>query len=257
MVRKSFKRNHQYRMANWIQNIGSAVFGFVYASIWAGIGASGGTANVLGVYGTGGMVAYIAFNQSVLHIVLFLTNGLGLEQSVRTGQISLELMRPTPLFYQLMGREWGQIAYQALYKSLPMFVFYYLIFRFPLPQQPAVYAWTLLSLICAAYLSICLQFLIGIAALWTTESRWLFWINYACHTLLSGFFIPLEWLPEPFRQLSAVTPYPYIQYHTTRMFMGLEGPQAIVPALLWGAALTGLCLFATRLARRKLEVQGG
>ncbi|KIL39278.1 hypothetical protein SD70_20985 [Gordoniibacillus kamchatkensis] len=253
LARKSFKRNLQYRMAHLLQNIGSLVFGFVYASIWAGIGA----ASPLGSYGPQGMVAYVAFNQSVLHIVLFLTNGLGLEQSVRTGHISLELMRPTPLFYQTVSREVGNIAYQALYKSVPLFIFYFLFFRLPLPSHPAVYGWTALSLLCSAYLAICLQYLIGIAALWTTESRWLFWVNYACHLLLSGFFIPLEWLPGWLRHVSAATPYPFIQYHTTRLFMGLEGPQPIIGSALWGALLTALCLGATRLARRKLEIQGG
>lgn len=253
LAAKAYKRNKQYRAAQWVQNIGGAVFGFVYASIWAGIGSE----SQLGAYGTQGMIQYVAFNQSVINLVLFLTQGLGIEQSVRTGQISLELMRPVPLFYQLMAREWGNIAYMALYRSLPLFIFYAFMLHLRLPTDPAVYGWTALSLICSIYMSICLQFLIGVAALWTTESRWMYWLNYAFHLLLSGFFIPLEWLPGWLRIVSYLSPYPFLQYHTTRLYMGLEGPGAIAGSVLWGIALTMLCLYLTARARRKLEVQGG
>jgi ABC-2 type transport system permease protein len=85
----------------------------------------------------------------------------------------------------------------------------------------------------------------------------MFWVNYACHLLLSGFFIPLEWLPRWLGHVSAWTPYPFIQYHTTRLFMGLEGPLPIVGSVLWAMLLTAVCLGVTRLARSKLEVQGG
>lgn len=253
LARKAYARNLQYRGAHLLHNVVSAAFGFIYVSIWTGLGGDAS----LGVYGQKGIVSYIAFNQATLWITLFITNGLGLEQSVRTGQIALDLMRPVHLFNQAVSREWGQILYQFLYKFLPIYILYFFIFSLQLPNQISVYGWTLTSLILAAYISICINYLIGVAALWTTESRWFYWVNYALSMLLSGFFIPLEWLPAWLRMISFCSPYPYLLYYPTRIYMQLEHGTVVLGALLWCIGFTCVCVAATHGLRRKLEVQGG
>jgi ABC-2 type transport system permease protein len=253
LARKAYARNLQYRGSHMLHNAVSAVFGFIYSSIWTGLGSD----TSLGEYGAHGIVGYIAFNQAILWITQFTTNGLGLEQSVRTGQIAVDLMRPVHLFYQLMCREWGQIWYQFIYKTIPIYVLYVCIFSLRLPQHASVYGWTALSLVTAAYISICMNYLIGVAALWTTESRWFYWVNYSFSMLLSGFFIPVEWLPSWLRTISAYTPYPYLLYYPTRIYLGFEHGTIVLGALLWGIGFTCVCLAGTRLVRRKLEVQGG
>ncbi|MEW9702798.1 ABC transporter permease [Paenibacillus sp. SI8] len=253
LARKAYARNLQYRGAHLLHNVVSAAFGFIYVSIWTGLGGD----TSLGDYGQKGIVSYIAFNQAILWITLFTTNGLGLEQSVRTGQIAVDLMRPVHLFYQAMSREWGQVIYQFLYKFLPIYILYFFIFSLRLPHQASVYAWTAIALVFAAYISICTNYLIGVAALWTTESRWFYWVNYAFSMLLSGFFIPLEWLPGWLRTIGFWSPYPYLLYYPTRIYMQLEHGTATLGALLWCIGFTCVCLAATHGVRRKLEVQGG
>ncbi|TXK74392.1 hypothetical protein [Paenibacillus sp. N3.4] len=253
LARKAYARNLQYRGSHMLHNGVSAVFGFIYASIWTGLGTDAS----LGDYGAQGIVGYIAFNQAILWITQFTTNGLGLEQSVRTGQIAVDLMRPVHLFYQAMSREWGQILYQFLYKFIPIYVLYIFIFSLQLPKQASVYGWTAFALVLAAYISLCTNYLIGVAALWTTESRWLYWLNYSFSMLLSGFFIPLEWLPNWLRTISQYTPYPYLLYYPTRIYMQLEQGTVVLGALLWSIGFTCVCLAVTAGVRRKLEVQGG
>ncbi|UJF34170.1 ABC transporter permease [Paenibacillus hexagrammi] len=253
LARKAYARNLQYRGSHLLHNAVSVAFGFIYICIWTGFGKDA----PLGSYGEHGMVSYIAFNQSILWVTLFLTNGLGLEQSVRTGRIALDLMRPVHLFYQAMSREWGQVAYQFIYKLIPIYLLYFFVFSLHLPQQASVYGWTVLSLVIAAYISICTNYLIGVAALWTTESRWLYWVNYALSMLLSGFFIPLEWLPGWLRTISSCSPYPYLIYVPTRIYMQLEQGWAVMGGLVWGVVMTSLCLVVTAWVRKKLEVQGG
>ena len=104
LASKAYARNLQYRGAHMVHNIASAMFGFMYACIWIGLGAD----YALGDYGTQGMVGYIAFTQAALWVSSFVTNGLGIPQAVRTGHISLDLMRPVHLFSHLMAKEWGK-----------------------------------------------------------------------------------------------------------------------------------------------------
>lgn len=253
LARKMYARNLQYRSAHFVHNIASALFGFIYISIWMGIGES----RPLGEYGMNGMISYVAFNQASLWVAAFLNNGLGLEQSVRTGQIALDLVRPVHLFYQLMSKEWGQIAYQFMYKFLPIYLLYFFVLPLHVPSSILTFLWTAVALTLAAYISICLNYLIGAAALWTTESRWLYWVNYAFSMLLSGFMIPIEWLPSWLASISRHSFYPFLNYIPTRIYLGMETPLSITGSVLWCLFFTGLCLAVTGIMRKKVEVQGG
>lgn len=253
LASKAYARNLQYRGAHMVHNIASAMFGFMYACIWIGLGAD----HALGEYGTQGMVGYIAFTQAALWISSFITNGLGIPQAVRTGHISLDLMRPVHLFSHLMAKEWGQIAYQFIYKSIPIYLVYYFAFSLELPGEASDLLFVALALAGAAYLSICINYLIGASALWTTESSWLYWGNHAMINLLAGFFIPIEWLPGWLQTAAWWSPYPYLLYVPTRLYLGFGDVSYLWGTLFWCLLLTLACLLATGFLRRKVEVQGG
>lgn len=253
LASKAYSRNLQYRGAHMLHNVASMLFGYIYACVWIGIGQD----RSLGEYGIHGMVGYIAFTQASLWISGFTTNGLGIPQSVRTGQISLDLMRPIHLFTHLMSREWGQIAYQSLFKSIPIYLMYVLLFSLKLPQHGSTLMYSFLALLCAGYLSICMNYLIGATALWTTESSWLYWANHALINLLAGFFIPIEWLPEWLQTIAWLSPYPFLLYVPTRIYLGFENGSLLLGSVLWCVLLTFLCLAFTQILRKKVEVQGG
>lgn len=254
LIKKAYDRNLQYRASHVINTVASAAFGLIYVSIWKGIGQPAGG----GGYTLDNVIHYVAFNQVCLWITLFITNGLGIERSVRTGLISLDLMRPVHLFYHLMCREWGQIIYQLLYKSLPIYILYVLTLHLPIPRSAATWLWTITALIIAAYINICINYLIGVTALWTTESSWLFWVHNALSMVLSGFLIPIDWLPHSIQYISRLSFYPYIQYFPSKIYLGLtEASDMLSGALFWCVLLTLMCLAATSIVRRKMEVQGG
>jgi ABC-2 type transport system permease protein len=156
-----------------------------------------------------------------------------------------------------MSREWGQIAYQFVYKFLPIYTLYFFVLSLQVPAHVTTYFWTAVALSLAAYISICINYLIGAAALWTTESRWFFWVNYSLSMLLSGFFIPIEWLPKWLHAISTHSPYPYLQYYPTRIYLEYDSFTVLGGSILWCAAMTLLCLGATQMMCRKVEVQGG
>lgn len=253
LARKSYRRNLQYRSSHMIHNIASCLFGFIYIYIWIGIADD----NALGEYGLAGMISYVAFNQCSLWVTSFLTPGLGIGQSVRSGQIATDLMRPSHLFYQSMCKEWGQVAYQFAYKFVPIYFLYFIVFPLHVPDAWFTYAWTAAALLLGAYISICVNYLIGAAALWTTESQWLYWVNFALSQLLSGFLIPIDWLPGWLQSASAASFYPFLHYIPAKIYLGLEPAKALIGACGWAAGLTLLSVAATGLMRRKVEVQGG
>ncbi|MBP2001216.1 ABC-2 type transport system permease protein [Paenibacillus shirakamiensis] len=253
LASKAYVRNLQYRAAHLLHNVASVLFGYMYACIWIGIGEE----TSLGAYGVQGMTSYIAFTQASLWISGFATMGLGIPQSVRTGQIALDLMRPVHLFPHLMSREWGQIAYQFTYKSIPIYLIYFVLFDLKVPRHWSTWLATCCALILAGYLSICINYVIGVTSIWTTESNWLYWTHHALINLLAGFFIPIEWLPHWMQSLCWFMPYPYLLYVPTRIYLELGAIHSLIGSLIWCVLLTLFCIYLTKRLRLKVEVQGG
>ncbi|HZG85768.1 ABC transporter permease [Paenibacillus sp.] len=255
LFRKAYLVQLQYRGAHAIRSVTSVIFGYIYISIWIGLGAD----HSLGKYGTEGMIAYIAANQAILVTTLFITYGLGIETLVRSGNIAVDLLRPVHLFPHLAWKEAGKIVYSFMYRAIPIYAFFALVFSIPLPSRPEAWAAAACSLVMASYINICINYMIGAASLWSGEARFLYWLHYAVAMVISGFFLPIEWLPAPLRAAAVWTPYPYIQYAPVTLFLGTnERPlAALLGALAWCAALTALCYAVTAVVRRKLEVQGG
>src|SRR5690606_22831188 len=77
---KAYRRHLQYRAAHVVNNVASAIFGFMYIAIWQA--ATGGTA-ATGDYEATNMARWVAFNQVMLWAAVFLTNGLGIPETVR------------------------------------------------------------------------------------------------------------------------------------------------------------------------------
>ena len=134
-----------------------------------------------------------------------------------------------------------------------------ILYRFSLqwPTEVSTLLFAALGLAGASYLSICMNYIIGVTAIWTTESSWLHWGNHAMMNLLAGFFIPLEWLPDWLERLAWLSPYPFLLYVPTRTYLGFEDGSLLWGTLLWCVLMTLICLVITRVMRRKVEVQGG
>lgn len=252
LARSAYESRLQYTASHAVRTVASVIFGMIYISIWQGIGEQ----DALEGYGRTGMVAYMAFNQVILWTT-FTSHGLGLEDRVRTGQIALDLVRPLNLFVFAAGREAGSIAYNALFTALPLYALYTLIFGLPVPSDPFVWLRTIAALAMAAYTAICISYCIGVTALWTVESRWFSLLNYSLNFVLSGFLMPIAWMPHWLQTVARVSPYPVFNDIPTRTYLGHAVPEALLAPLVWCALLSLACIAATSAVRRKVEVQGG
>ncbi len=253
LARKSYRRQLQYRSGHFINNLASAVFGFVYMAVWqATAPAEPGSP-----YHRQAMTAWIGFTQALLWITTFHTPGLGIPDAVRSGMIGVEWLRPVSYFLAVLSRGAGEVAYNALYRSLPLAACFALTTGLPLPSQPLTYLWLLVAVLAGAYVGLCLEYLQGLSAYWTYEIRWVRFLWMALQGSLSGFFVPADLLPGPAALLAQASPLAALSHYPARIYLGYDGPGALGWPLLWCLLLTALCCWATGRARRHLEVQGG
>lgn len=254
IIRKSYYRNLQYRLAHLINNFASAIFGFVFISIWAGVLEG---KEMTSTYDAKTMGYYISFNQSALWVTTFLTAGLGIQISVRSGAVSLDLMRPVNYFLYVISQELGRVFYNFLFRSIPVALVLGVMAGFYLPKHPLTYFWALLSLLLAVYLGLLLFYLTGASSFWTTEIRWAHYITLSLIFGLGGQMLPVELMPGFLGKITPFLPFAGVIYYPTMMYLERLTPQMILVQAAWAVLLTLLCLLVTSKARRKVEVQGG
>ncbi|MFY0542844.1 ABC transporter permease [Brevibacillus sp. H7] len=254
IIQKSYRRNLQYRLSHFINNIASSIFGLVFIAIWAGV-LEGREAD--SPYSMETMGHYITLSQCVLWVSTFLTPGLGIQTGVRSGAVSLDLMRPVHYFLYVISHELGKVGYNALYRSIPIGGVLGLFVGFSFPDQPVTYLLASLSLLLAVYLGLLLFFLTGITSFWTTEIRWAHYIVITLIFGLGGQMIPVNLLPGWLGEIAPYLPFAGVLYYPVMIYLEQVSPSGLLIQLGWGLALTIAALAVTQKARRKIEIQGG
>lgn len=249
---KTYRRNLQYRMAHILDNMGSAIFGYIMMFIWlAAVGPQG----VLGRYSAQQLVYWIAFGQ-VMWNVTAVAQGLNIQLAVRSGDISLELLRPIDYFFYVISREAGQQLYALIYRSLPIFLLYIFTVGYHSPSFTSVIL-LIPALSLAVYNALCLSYLVGILSFWTTDVRWAHYLNNTMMIAASGIQIPVDLLPGFVGITTPLMPWAAIGHYPSLIYLEFAGAEALLLPAIWAGVLTLLCRGLTRLARTKLEVQGG
>jgi ABC-2 type transport system permease protein len=254
LLQKSFMRNLQYKVAHLINNAASAIFGFVFIAIWAGV-LQGKEQN--SPYDVMDMTYYIAAAQCILWVSGFLTAGLNIQNGVRNGAISLELVRPTNFFLYVTSQEAGRLVYNFFFRSVPIGLVFAITVGFYVPQNVLSYLFICISILLAIIISVNLHYLVGISACWTTEVAWAHFVNFTLLAGLGGQMVPIDFLPAPLSVLTQYLPFAGAIYYPVMLFLEKASHDVIWIQLFWAIALTLLNLWITERARQKLEIQGG
>ncbi|WP_164491834.1 ABC transporter permease [Staphylospora marina] len=254
LAKKGFAIHLQYRLSHIINNLGSAIFGFVYMGIWVGVLA--GKEHV-SPYRVEEMLHYMAFMQSLLWVATFTTPGLEIDRAVRTGAISLEMARPVSFYGMKLSQEAGRLAYNLLHRSLPLALVFALTTGIHVPGSATEAVWAAVSVLLAAWINSNMNYLIGITACWTVEIRW---AHLTYHTLLFGLggqLVPIDLFPEVLASVILYLPFASILYIPAQVWLGKGSPDMMWLQVAWCVVLALLNLRVTRRARMKLEIQGG
>lgn len=255
LLRGGFLRNLHYRLAHMLNNFGSAIFGFIYISMWQA--AAHGRS--LGAFTPAALVHYVAINQALLWITTFMARGLHIGTWIRTGQIALEMQRPLPFFVRVLSEEYGHLLYNLLYRSLPLAALFFVLGDFTVAPlaHPTVVAAFLSALVLATYTGLCLNYLVGMSAFWLTEIRFAHILLYSLATVTSGTVIPLSLMPGFAARIASALPFATLSNFPDTVYLGMATAAAWIQPILWVFLLTIACLFITWRAKRRLEVQGG
>lgn len=154
---------------------------------------------------------------------------------VRDGEIKRFLVQPIDLLTFLF---WSRVAHKLAYYAvavMPFALVFFLCRDFFVGGVPDVFTsgCFFIALILSFVLGFYLEACIGLIAFWMLEVSSLLFVYMLFQFFLSGHMFPLDFLPEPFRQLVSYLPIKYLAYFPAAVFLGkIQGAALVIDMLM-------------------------
>ena len=257
IFRTSFQRQMTYRATVLAGLLTNYLFGIFRIAIL--IGLYGDREVVAGISVTGG-VTYMVLTQAVIGF-LSMFSWYELMQSVYSGEIATDLLKPLSLFTSWMARDLGRAAVQFLFRGVLIILLYMPFFKLTFPGGPAQWLGLFTVIVLSWLVSFSWRFLVNLAALWTPNAVGIGRFSFIISWFFSGFLMPLRYYPDWVVRLANLTPFPSMINIVMDTFIGaLTGPElarGILVQVIWGAALFAAGQFVLRAGVRRLVILGG
>jgi ABC-2 type transport system permease protein len=257
LIRLSIRRALTYRTANVAGLVTNLFFGFLRVSVMTALYGAQTEVQGLSLHAA---ITFTGLTQVVLSF-LWLFNWWDFMDTINSGDVASNLLRPFDVFGFWMALETGRSLVNGALRGLPIMAAYALFFGLTAPDTPAQWLAFVAALGLAFVISFAWRFLVNLAAFWSTNARGVGRFAFTLSMFLSGFFMPLRFFPDWFVSVCNLTPFPAMVNTPMEVYLGvLRGPE-LLTALAWQAAwcmaLIALCQLVLRAGMRRLVVQGG
>jgi ABC-2 type transport system permease protein len=256
---RSFRRFSTYRIATASGAFTNTVFGFilcgVYLSLWNQRPGLGG-------YDVADALTFVWLQQGLLMpIGLFgasTTTELG--ERVRSGEIAVDLYRPTHLLLWWLSMDLGRAMFQLLARGGVPLLVGALVFDLKFPADPMLWPAIALGLLFGILVSFGFRYLVALSGFWLTDSRGTEALAMLLSLFFSGTVLPLVVFPGWIGEFARATPWAATMQVPIDIWLG-RNPGGTDSALMfqlgWILVLLLAGQLATSLATRKVVVQGG
>jgi ABC-2 type transport system permease protein len=254
---RAFRRHLTYRASILAGLATNYLFGLFRIAILVAL--YGERESVAGV-GVDGGVTYMVLIQAVIGY-LSLFGWFDLMQSVYTGEVSGDLLKPLSLYTLWMARDLGRAAVQFIFRGVLIIALYAPFFDLTFPADPAQWLGLGLILVLGWAVSFSWRFLVNLAAFWSPNALGLARFLFVISWFLSGFLMPLRYYPDWLVEIANLTPFPYMMNVVMDAFIGvLSGSDLAAVVLIqvgWIAVLGLLGQAVLRAGVRRLVILGG
>ena len=257
VVRRAFRQETTYRLAMWAGLATNLFFGLVRAALLIALLPAGTAVNGMD---SAASVTYVALTQAMIAF-LRIFGMTDVSKSVYSGQVAMDLLKPTHLYTLWMGREMGKAGFNLWGRGVIFLALFAIFHPLVFPGSLGQTGWFLLSLGLSWLVSFSWNFLVNLAAFWTPDARGVARMGFLISGVLSGFYMPLQLMPEWFMRLCYWTPFPSLINTPVEIYLGIvptgELGMRVVLQLVWFLVLAGASQAVMQLGIRKLVIQGG
>jgi ABC-2 type transport system permease protein len=256
-ARLAFQRQLAYRTANLAGLATNIFFGALRAYVLI---ALFGAQSVVAGYSLPAAITYTGLTQALLSF-LMLFGWWDLMRTIRTGDVASDLSRPFDFFGYWWAQDCGRAMGYLILRGLPIMILYAAVYRLALPPTPIHWAAAMVSISLALFISFCYRFIVNLAAFWTQDAMGIGRAAWMVSVFLSGFLMPIAFLPPWFGFVIRLTPFAYMVNTPVEIFLGIVNGPALWAALgaqaFWCVALYALARLVLGAGVNKLVIQGG
>lgn len=257
LTKLSFQRHLTYRAAAVAGLATNFFFGMLRAAVLVAL--YGARQEVAGI-SLAGAITFTGLTQGVIAFLsLFSWNEV--MNSVYTGDIASDLLKPMNYFRFWMAQDLGRAMAGLLMRGITIMAAYAVIFDITRPDSAMQWLALIMALSLSWMVSFAWRFLVNLSAFWTPNAQGVGRFFFILSWFLSGFFMPLRYFPDWFVRLCYLTPFPYTINTVVEVYLGvLEGPalvQALLGQVVWIVILVAAGQLVLRAGVRQLVIQGG
>jgi ABC-2 type transport system permease protein len=246
-----------YRLEVLVRIVSASLVAFLNWAVWSAIfvgrdTVAGRTASELTTYVIVAWVITTFYGTRVDELVA---------SRFRTGDISIDMLRPWNLQLHLYFRDLGRAGTALLLTTLPLALWTGILLPLRAPEHtwtPFVFA---LSLLLAHAISFGIAWLVGLAAFLLRNSTGLAHLKATIIGIFSGALVPLDLYPDALQQVILWLPFQGMSHVPAQFFTEHVALNHIWFPLTvqvgWALALAALGALAYRAACRRLVIQGG
>ena len=254
LARQGFRRHAAYRAAAVAGLFTNTVFGCVRAYVLlAVLAAQPG----LGGYDATSAVTFTFLTQALIMAFGGFGPGMDLPQRIRTGDVVVDLLRPVDFHGTWLATDLGRAVWHILARGIGPLVLGALLFGIAVPSTAGRAATFAVALVLGVVVSFSVRYLFVLVGFWMVDNRGLDMVSYGLWAFFSGLFLPLHLFPPGLRQVALVTPWAMTMQRCADAWQGRVGPGGLVLPAVWAVILVVVGRAVTRLAVRKVVVQGG
>jgi ABC-2 type transport system permease protein len=251
------QRTLAYRGSVILDACMSAVWALVLFSLWRALFAARGAMNG---FSWDQMMTYLVLATGLQGLYSHTTEQRMIKP-IRTGDVAVELTRPTDYLYSQFSQALGA-ALLELASALALAAV--LVVSWGGIGPPATLAAGVLFVLSAG-LGYVVKFLIGyltgLICFYTLHASGLLWTRAAVTSLFSGSLVPLSFLPETFQAVARFAPFQSIVHVPASIYLGrLDGVElyrGLATQLFWILVLGWLAKRLWLPSMRRLVLQGG
>lgn len=257
LCKLSFQRQLTYRAANLAGLATNIFFGLLRATVMVAL--FGAREQVEGIT-VRDAITYTGLTQAVI-AYLSIFGWFDLMNSIYSGEVSSDLLKPMGYFRYWLARDLGRAAASLLLRGVTIMLIYAIFYRITLPSGIVQWLALLASSLLGLLVGFGWRFIVNLSAFWTPDARGVARFAFGIAWVLSGFFMPLRFYPEWFIRLCYLTPFPAMVNSTVEIYLGLLTGREIVLALAtqlgWALLLALVAQLLLKIGMRHLVIQGG
>ncbi len=255
-ARCSFQRLAAYRLANWTGIAVNFFFFLIHAQVY--LAFFGSRQEVSGWRPTDA-VLYFATSEALL-MVLGVISHYDLSERIRSGDVTIDLVRPMRLWERALAEHFGSAAYYLAARASVVYVGARLMYGLDQPAGPEL-LWLPISLALAIAIGGLLIYLAHALSFWWEYAHGPLMAMNVLIWFFGGVAVPLDFYPEGLRWVCDVLPFRAAVYTPVALASGRLTGGALAFGLLhqgvWLLLLIGLAHTTETRGVRRMVTQGG